>query len=186
MHGNGTEVEEILEKTFGLCIHFLHIIEGTLGNSSVEKRDLFYPSYPLVSYDKEIQFIICPSYIEKEEIYRPVNNKKYGKNISRYKRKYRGPIREKYNRGEDEQKCVHPQVEVHYPVTLQNKLELFIRTKGIPETSEINSMDEGGHMDRKLSNIGFLNVQWLYFLYLIFHSEVFANHIISQASLYGN
>jgi len=76
MHGNRSEIEEIFEKTLGLCIHFFYIIERTLGDSPVEKRDLFYPPYPLVGDNKKIKFIIGPGNIEKEEIYRPIYDEK--------------------------------------------------------------------------------------------------------------
>lgn len=72
MHRNRSEVENISEKSSGLGIHFLDISNGTLGDGSIEKRELLYPSYPTVCDNKKIKFIVDPCNIQEKKKDRPI------------------------------------------------------------------------------------------------------------------
>lgn len=106
MHSNRAEVEDIFEKSFCLSINLFHILESTFGDSSVEKRYLFYSAYALVGYYKEIEFVIYPIDIEKQERYGRVQYDKQRKNITRDEREQRIASRKKEGGSNDKEQCI--------------------------------------------------------------------------------
>ena len=149
MHRNRSEIKEILEESPCLCIHFFYIIQRTLGDRSVQERYLFYTPDTLISDDKEIEFIIGPGHIEKQEIGGPIEDEERIEYLTRYERKYRSMICDKDDRWYEQESYGEAKVEIYYPVTLEHELELLVWTKGIFESRKVYSMSIEGHKNTK-------------------------------------
>ena len=51
------------------------------------------------------------------------------------------------NRGNNKEKRGESEIDIHYPMTFEDKFHFFIRTESIPKTDEIESMNIERHSE---------------------------------------